>query len=622
MAKNKQKVQEFFWEFPSTNYGEEQGFSDDQTEHFEGDYEYYIARETLQNSVDARADKSKPVVVVFENIEFKTTDVPGRDMLVEKMGRCLDFVHETGNDPKAESFFENAIELFKGKFIPVLKISDYNTTGLTGSDHDRTGGWYKLVKATGQSHKPGNAGGSFGIGKGAPFAASATRTVFYSTLNDTKEHLFQGKARLMSHRNEDEDVRQRVGFFGNPRNEAIRESNDIPSLFKRSEQGTDVFIIGYKTKESWHEKIIHSVLVNFWLTIYQGDLEVIVKDEETRIINAETIKENLERYEPENARFYYESVVNFNERFVGELKNLGQVTLYVRKQENYPSKVMMVRKPKMLVTQKASRALKEPYAAVFICDDDRGNMALREMEPPAHDKWDKNRAKNKSLGVATMKELDEFITSHLKKMGDNLSTEPQDIPGLERYLPDTEDRDYAISNDAASMEETEDASERETGKEVGKIKDSTLVGTEKIVRKGVIASKQAGFIAPKPPTGPGNKGAKPAGPEGGDVEGHRINTSNIIFRSFISKVDGNYEYHFLIKSSDDCEGSIKIAAVGDDNSYPMDLISALDTDTKESYEIEGSLISGLRVNNGKTLHLSVKLKSPKKYALAIENYEG
>jgi hypothetical protein len=42
------------WLFASTGGGYEEGINNTLTEHFEGDYNYYLAREIIQNSIDAR----------------------------------------------------------------------------------------------------------------------------------------------------------------------------------------------------------------------------------------------------------------------------------------------------------------------------------------------------------------------------------------------------------------------------------------------------------------------------------------------------------------------------------------------------------------------------------------
>ena len=73
---------------------------------------------------------------------------------------------------------------------------------------------------------------------------------------------------------------------------------------------------------------------------------------------------------------------------------------------------------------------------------------------------------------------------------------------------------------------------------------------------------------------------------------------------------------------EDCEGAIRLVAVGDEGNYPVDLKSVIDEKSDKSYETSESMIKGLSIENSKTLKLIVRLTSPKKYALAIENYEG
>jgi hypothetical protein len=604
------------WDFPSTNHGKEDGFSDPAIEFFEGDHNRFIARETLQNAVDARLDYKKPVTVVFERLMIPVKSLPDSEMLLKKMEQCKEFV---ADQEKAELFFDAAVGMLEGAKMPVLKISDYNTVGLSGSDDDRKGNWYRLVRVTGTSSPKGVAGGSFGIGKGAPFAGSSLRAVFYSSLNERNEPVFQGVARLVSHYNEERDVRQGIGFYGVDGYKAVRKQNLIPEFFRRAERGTDIFIMGYKSDADWKAKLIKSVLYNFWLSILHGDLEVIIKDGEEIRITKDNLSEQFNEFDAADAKFYYEAATNWDQKFEQELKHLGKVLLFVRKQENYPGRVMMVRKPKMLVMEKQYRALREPYAAVFICDDERGNRLLREMEPPAHDKWDRDRAAN---GWAAWKEIDDFIKEQLKSMGDAVTSEPQDIPGLDKYLPDSEDRDY-LPQQGAAFDPTDLEGAEESGREIGATKEQSSADIEKIIRKSIVTNKQPGGVRPTPPEGPGEgPHGRPTGPDEGGLEGARIKTSAISFRSFIQKAKDGIEYHFAITGHEDCEGGIRLVAVGDDNNYPVDVKSARDLESKKKYETDGSMIKGLAIESGKTVRLAVILESKKKYAIGIENYEG
>lgn len=175
------------WEFAPTNGGDDDGFSDAFIETFTGDYETYLAREIIQNSIDARFDNSIPVEVKFDRYDIETISIPCMIDLQNIFQKCLDY---WPSDKKVIAFFSRAITLAKQDKVSVLKISDFNTTGLRGGDYEKQGERYCLVKTQGASSKQEEKGGSFGIGKGAPFAASAFRLVYYSTLTDTDENIF------------------------------------------------------------------------------------------------------------------------------------------------------------------------------------------------------------------------------------------------------------------------------------------------------------------------------------------------------------------------------------------------------------------------------------------------
>ncbi|TAN57235.1 hypothetical protein EPN15_04965 [Patescibacteria group bacterium] len=614
----KATASDLWWHFPSADHGEDDGFSDPLLEYFQGDHEKYVARETIQNAIDVRLEYQKPVSVVFERFSIPVSALPGQKEFLDKLNRCLAFIK---GQEKAERFYKTAIDLAKSNELSVLRISDFNTLGLSGADDDVAGNWYRLVRATGTSSPKGAGGGTFGIGKGAPFAASALRTVFYSSVNDKGEAVFQGKARLLSHHDENRDIRKGVGFFGVKGYQAVRDADLIPDLFKRLDRGTDIFIIGYKSGEDWQKKLIKSILHNFWLAILHGDLEVTVRDGSEKTITKENLKECLEEYNAEDAKFFFEAVTNWTQKFEEpNLKHLGKVFLFVRKQENYPGKIMMARKPKMMVYEKRCRVLREPYAGVFICENDRGNALLSNLEPPAHDEWDRNRFAN---GWAAMHELEDFIKKSLKSMGETITSEPQDIPGLDRYLPDSEDRDYLSQQGPELIDQSESFGEEESGREVGAEKEPAEAEIETVIRKGVVTNKFSDTVKPAPPEGFG-KGSRgrATGQEGGEKEGVRIKTSSISFRSFIQKSKGGFEYHFVITGRDDCDGAVRLVAVGDDGNYPVDIESATDIASGKNYDVGDSMIKDLSVKNGKSLKLAVRLASKKKYSLGIENYEG
>jgi len=158
------------WNFPSNNFAQLNGISEAGIETFRGAPYSSLAREISQNSLDAILDKEKPVIVEFQKIYIDKYEIPGYEELKDAMERCLDF-WSSFNNKKATDFFENSCNVLNREKISVLRISDFNTIGLTGSDKEyEITPWQSLVKSSGVSDKSGASGGSFGIGKSAPFA--------------------------------------------------------------------------------------------------------------------------------------------------------------------------------------------------------------------------------------------------------------------------------------------------------------------------------------------------------------------------------------------------------------------------------------------------------------------
>jgi hypothetical protein len=173
-------------------------------------------------------------------------DIKQFDSLRDAFKSCRSFWKEQGNK-KTVDFFTRALKRSESDRIPMLRISDFNTTGLTGSDKEYNSPWQNLVKASGVSSKGGSSGGSFGIGKSAPFACSDFRTVFYSTLDSKGLKAFQGVARLVSFRQKNflgldsDSMTAGMGFYGETRkNAAIPECISLDRKFRRRTSGTDV----------------------------------------------------------------------------------------------------------------------------------------------------------------------------------------------------------------------------------------------------------------------------------------------------------------------------------------------------------------------------------------------
>ena len=362
------------WQFASTGGGTEDGVSNPEIEYFEGDYNYFLAREILQNALDARLDGTKPVKVVFSLEEYTQSMFPGHSEFVKvwESGKS----HWPNENQKCHAFLADGLNCLEGKIINVLKISDYNTKGLNGGDTERTGSWFALVKSVGSSNKNEGQGGSFGIGKGAPFAASYLRTCFYSTVNELGQNVYQGISKIVSHLDREGDVKRGYGSFAFKNQRSVRNREEIDEHMVRKERGLDIYIMGYKVEDNWQEKLLESVLRNFWPAIYHDELYVEIDEE---VLSSRNLEEKLTHYfinkptkdgnKPEgNPLQYFKAFKNSDKVFKDELSILGQVQFYFRKSEEHLNRVAMIRKSKMIIYTRTFH-FQANYSGVFICDD-------------------------------------------------------------------------------------------------------------------------------------------------------------------------------------------------------------------------------------------------------------
>jgi hypothetical protein len=279
-----------FW-FPYDSSDQWDGFNDSGIEHFSGNPYVHLGREVVQNTIDARQEAtSAPAHIIIQVIEASTSSIPDADALRDTMAACR--LAAQNESEKAQIFFDNAIELLTKSRMTVLKISDYNTTGVRGPCENGTP-YYALLKASGQSKKnQTTAAGSYGIGKYAPFAVSALRTVFVTTIwegSDGWHQYVQGKSILMSHHSKIGKTREGVGFCG------IKErclpvepkSGDVPDWLLRAKSqsdlarnvGTSLSILAFPAERGWEHILAATIAENFFGAISRGQLEVVIQGE-------------------------------------------------------------------------------------------------------------------------------------------------------------------------------------------------------------------------------------------------------------------------------------------------------------------------------------------------------
>lgn len=432
------------------------GANDPITEKFKSNYYYSIVRESIQNSLDAVDDLSKPVEVKFEFCAIQKKQIPELFDLEDTLNLILQ-THK--GDYQAQRHFKKMLAFLQNKnVIEVLKISDFNTFGMDYEIENDNCPFISFVRGEGKSIKSEGAGGSFGFGKGAYFVLSELRAIVVSTKTINNKSFFEGKCRLASFKKGNERF-SNLGYFNLDFNIPVTNEDSIPDFFRRKKAGTDFYILGLRENEKRYEEMIKSVLNNFWLTIYKNKLIVQIKeDNEEIIINSRNLEIIIEKYFKSdeeigsvndlinwNPKPYFKAFKYSNDqdrkefyKFEKYLENLGDVSLHIYKHKDLLNRISYFRKPCMTVMKKTKNLI-SGYAAVFLCESNEGNELLRQLENPAHNQWhiDNLRDANKDefkKSKAAYSEMNKFITDSLNSISVNFNSTKIDLLNAGKYL--------------------------------------------------------------------------------------------------------------------------------------------------------------------------------------------
>lgn len=605
------------WSFPHNNDGDINGINNSGVETFLGTPLKSLAREICQNSIDAALNHD-PVRVEFMPFVLEPEELPDCDTLKKVFASSLSF-WEPQASKKAKEFFKKALSIMHSGSIPFLRVSDFNTTGLSGSDKEYNTPWCNLTKSSGTSDKAGTAGGSFGIGKFAPYACSDFRTVFYNTLDMDGISAHQGISRITSFRRDDGKITVGVGYYGNEGNKPVYQQLSLDPNFTRSDgmTGTDVYVAAFNRHSSdWKNDVIASVLDGFLVAIYRGELIVQVDDV---TICAETLPELLQEYNEhisENAEKYYFVLTSPDTKWYSQnYRNLGEVSLGLIINPDMHRRVAMVRKTGMKIMDKGGISNIIPFAGIMLIDGDKVNDFLRNIENPQHTKWEPDRSERRSYAADFVRGLSKFISDSLNELKNEDTGEEID-PSVGEYLPDEIEAPEAPSNtESEAITNTIKAVEKSVVKKKPSLSDMTQkgTGTEKVDESGETIDYEnisgAGHAQGESSTDNDGSGAN-------DGSGSGTNSAPIrkVFTDIapakvrtvcLDKSAGEYSINF-VPSIDAEDGSIELFMSAETGSYEATIISAVGLGQPEA-TFQGNRVKNLSFKTDEPVRLRVKI---------------
>lgn len=440
---------EFVWNFPMCHHGQTRDFNGLGTDDFKAYPCEYMAREVIQNSLDAAAGNGLPVRVEFELFDLPAAELRGVQSLFAKLLEWNESLRRNSNsDQKEKKFVEDAIKCLNADTIPCLRISDHNTTGMPGVDCEYSP-FNAFVKGSGKSQKSENSGGSKGRGKDAIFVNSRLNCIFVSSYSksvssdgvEKEEKGTIGIAKFCSFKvdaAENADSTAGTGYCVE-NNDSAKEMNSAKhelyspqSDYYREEgdYGTDIFVIGFIPFLDWEKSVLGEALSSFMPAFVHKRLSIYVSSNK---LTAEINRDNL--YSSINNPDYYTSKKNYSrtksyfEAFADkeptyQYDELGyEMDLYLSQTTSNPTNDAMVYRcpTEMRILSYNNAFCSVNYTGVLLLKGSELTKRLRSVEDVKHSKWLKNQARDTEYTIEeindVIKKVKDFYVSKTEKFG-------------------------------------------------------------------------------------------------------------------------------------------------------------------------------------------------------------
>lgn len=643
------------WHFKPEG-GADIGPNDPIHQMFKGNAYYSIVREAIQNSLDAIDNQEKPVVIEFKYFDIKRTEFPNLFEIENHIKSCNDYYN---NNYNAKTLFSgmneylNGIEKGKKRVnIKCLKISDFNTRGMT-LNINTDSPFYAFLRSSGVNAKTNQgSGGSFGFGKGAYFGLSPIKTLIVSTKDENKKYFFEGATRLTTHLDSKKNKLSAYGFYDNNNGNPTNELKDIPEIFQRKEIGTDINIIGLWDDEYRDKQMLRSVLNNYWLSILNGKLEVKINDKIIDKNNLENII--IDEFENEIENGSVSDIENWNPtpyfyavkykmssdnfRYYSEtLPTLKEVELFIYLKKGLNNRISYFRKPNMVVFKKTNKKI-NGYAGVFVCKSIEGDEILRLMENPAHNEWKKQNyvenGKSHKKAIDAEREINDFINRKLDELSRNNTSEKISIYGLEEYLAVPEEL-FEKDNNSSSGENEQDTgrhsneiTENETGSQTSSFNPVVI----SVSKQKPVEIKIDGNVTPGDGdettmnggenegdggdldgTGDGNNGTK--GKPDDNIDDNKI-LKDVTFKVAAQKENDLFYHNLILRTGEEIkESEIEILAIGDN-----DNAEKLKINYSDKGDFQNNVLKKVKLNKGINF-IKVRFENNIKLNLKVRTYE-
>lgn len=608
------------WYF-ATDTTEDEIFSDANAELFtnnssNADVFRSISRELIQNSIDAKIEKEKKTKITFDFIEIEKEKFPEVNGLFDHIKGTIDYCERTERKNVGLNNSRNQIDILKKDKYLVLKVSDYNTKGVEGSNEPNLNSknkWRGLLYNEGDSIKDSNTSlGSHGLGKNAAFSLSGLRTVFYVTRDLDNNYAMEGVAKLCTSYIEG-IKKHNKGYFCNEVNGKTsplteEQAIEINPIFARKESGTDIYIVEPNldlVKNRIKYYLIESVISNFFVAFFDDKLTVIINGEEINNKNyQDKFKEVCQYYEDNGiseslqmtfVRQYLETIKSGQDHSF-DLDGFGKIEFYLLKNDEIIGKKYAIFRDRgMIITEFDVKSASQKFSGVVIVRGDEGTEFLRSIEDPNHKGLDPSRSTTETNlspeeRQDKLNRLLERLKDEIKKFTFIQSTDSITLTGMEDYIQMPDDVG-GVFKDSSTVK-------------IKQIKRNRRKEKEYLFEKDRVVEEQSGYDIPSLD----HHESEDPNPNPNDYEPNKVSIikdnnsekKNFIKNMYVGfeiepimKIDGKFVT--LIFKTTNCERllKMKIFAVGEDgleNNYMPNLIAAFDENQNKELPVVRSQV--------------------------------
>ena len=612
---------EKMWRFPGNNYLQEQGIDTPDMETFAQDPIASLARESCQNSIDARI-AGETARIEFKTFDILRNEIPGVDRIEKEINSCLDY---RKNNSKLYQTLSNMKNNLNNSIIHCIRVSDFNTVGLKGINDLEDSPFYLLTRGTGISDKNGSKGGSKGIGKFASFVASSFNTVFYSTLNMDGEKGYIGICKLCSTRMEGTDEKtQGTGYFGiDNKNMPILEDFNLDKSYKRETTGTDIYILGFRKNNNWKKELITKILDSFMCAIYYEDLEIVVDDLTINKNNLGKLIENddyILKRSYNNIKSQYILLTDLDVfKNTLEIEDYGKVDILLKgfsKEESdlATNECVMIRYPYMKI-KTLPRISNVPCSAMCIIGDNTLNSLLRDIENPQHTNWEINRIDDDDLKSELRHILKTLNDSIINYVYDKLSTsriKETDVEGASEYLPGIDDSNIGTGEADAIIEKP-----KIVKKVKNKVKDKIGIKPDdegNSLLPGLGDHKEDGEGSPIP-SGSNNSSGGDTHDSNNEIGYTNEDSDKEIMT--LAQLSG-MQYRLFVPDKKSGKLIISFESLYTENNCELELKYLDDSNTRSNINISGCRVNGIPLDIVDGKLKNIKIEEGKKYRIELD----